>query len=129
MAHAIHPNYPEMHEPNHMPQINKGPVIKINANQRYSNDLETSAFFELLAERVNISLQKFVARSDLGCGSTIGPITATNLGIKTVDIGNPMLSMHSIREMAGSKDHWNLIRIFLEYFKTEHKLNKTMSKI
>ncbi len=117
MAHAIHPNYSDMHDPQHMPQINKGPVIKVNASQRYATDSETSARFELLAENVSVSLQKFVTRSDLGCGSTIGPITATNLGVKTIDIGNPMLSMHSIREMAGSKDHWDLIRVFREYFK------------
>ena len=117
MAHAIHPNYSDMHDPRHMPQINKGPVVKINASQRYATDAETSAYFELLAEKVDVALQKFVTRSDLGCGSTIGPITASNLGIKTIDIGNPMLSMHSIREMAGSKDHWDLIRVFLEYFK------------
>ncbi len=117
MAHAIHPNYSDMHDPRHMPQINKGPVVKINASQRYATDAETAAYFELLAEKVDVSLQKFVTRSDLGCGSTIGPITASNLGIKTIDIGNPMLSMHSIREMAGSKDHWDLIRVFLEYFK------------
>jgi len=117
MAHAIHPNYSDMHDPRHMPQINKGPVVKINASQRYATDAETSAYFELLAGKADVSLQKFVTRSDLGCGSTIGPITAANLGIKTIDIGNPMLSMHSIREMAGSKDHWDLIRVFLEYFK------------
>jgi aspartyl aminopeptidase len=117
MAHAIHPNYSDMHDPRHMPQINKGPVVKINASQRYATDAETSAYFELLAKKVDVSLQKFVTRSDLGCGSTIGPITAANLGIKTIDIGNPMLSMHSIREMAGSKDHWDLIRVLLEYFK------------
>ncbi len=117
MAHAIHPNYADMHDPYHMPLINKGPVVKVNASQRYATDAETSARFELLAKRVDVSLQKFVTRSDLGCGSTIGPITSANLGIKTIDIGNPMLSMHSIREMAGSKDHWDLIRVFLEYFK------------
>lgn len=116
MAHAIHPNYSDMHEPRHMPRINKGPVIKVNASQRYATDAETSAHFELLAEKAKVSLQTFVTRSDLGCGSTIGPITAANLGIKTIDIGNPMLSMHSIREMAGTKDHWDLIRVFLEYF-------------
>ena len=116
MSHAIHPNYPDMHDLRHMPEINKGPVIKVNANQRYATDGETSTRFELLAEKAGVSLQKFVTRSDLGCGSTIGPITAASLGIKTVDIGNPMLSMHSIREMSGSKDHWDLIRVFLEYF-------------
>ncbi len=116
MAHAVHPNYSEMHDSRHMPLINQGPVIKINSNQRYATDGWSGSRFELLCERAGVKVQKFVVRSDLGCGSTIGPITAANLGIKTVDVGNPMLSMHSIREMAGSQDHGKMIRVFREFF-------------
>ena len=116
MAHAVHPNYSDRHDSQHMPIINGGPVIKSNANQRYATDGISSAWFETLCGKAKVPVQKFVVRSDLGCGSTIGPITAANLGIRTVDVGNPMLSMHSIREMAGAKDHELMIRVFKEFF-------------
>jgi aspartyl aminopeptidase len=116
MAHAVHPNYPEKHDAKHMPVLNGGPVIKCNSNQRYATEGVSSAWFEILCKKAGVPVQKFVVRSDLGCGSTIGPITAANLGIRTVDVGNPMLSMHSIREMAGAKDHLPLIKAFKEYF-------------
>ena len=117
MAHAVHPNYADKHDTEHMPLINAGPVIKSNAGQRYATDAVSSAWFESLCRKAKIPVQKFVVRSDLGCGSTIGPVTAANLGIRTVDVGNPMLSMHSIREMAGTKDHESLTRVFKEFFK------------
>ncbi len=116
MAHAVHPNYSDRHDSQHMPIINGGPVIKSNAGQRYATDGVSSAWFESLCRKAGVPVQKFVVRSDLGCGSTIGPITAANLGIRTVDVGNPMLSMHSIREMAGTKDHESLTRTFKEFF-------------
>ena len=116
MAHAVHPNYADKHEDRHLPLINAGPVIKTNAGQRYATEGVSSAHFELMCQRAGVNVQKFVVRSDMGCGSTIGPITAANLGIRTVDVGNPMLSMHSIREMAGSQDHGDLIQVFKEYF-------------
>ncbi len=119
MAHAVHPNYADKHEGQHLPLINAGPVIKTNAGQRYATEGVSSAHFELLCRRAGVNVQKFVMRSDLACGSTIGPITAANLGIRTVDVGNPMLSMHSIREMAGSQDHGDLIQVFREYFNVE----------
>jgi aspartyl aminopeptidase len=117
MAHAVHPNYSDRHDALHMPILNGGPVIKSNANQRYATEGLSSAWFESLCRKAEVPVQKFVVRSDLGCGSTIGPITAANLGIRTVDVGNPMLSMHSIREMAGAKDHERMIKVFKEYFK------------
>jgi aspartyl aminopeptidase len=116
MAHAVHPNYSEKHDAKHMPILNGGPVIKCNTNQRYATEGISSAWFEMLCKKAGVPVQKFVVRSDLGCGSTIGPITASNLGIRTVDVGNPMLSMHSIREMSGAKDHLPLIKTFKEYF-------------
>jgi aspartyl aminopeptidase len=116
MAHAVHPNYSDKHDTQHMPILNGGPVIKSNANQRYATDGLSSAWFEKLCGKAGVPVQKFVVRSDLGCGSTIGPITAANLGIRTVDVGNPMLSMHSIREMAGAKDHESMISVFKEFF-------------
>jgi aspartyl aminopeptidase len=104
MAHGIHPNYPDQHEPHHAPQVNRGLVIKSNVNQSYATDGLTAARFELSCEEAGFSPQRFVVRSDLPCGSTIGPITAAALGVATVDVGAPMLSMHSCREMCGTLD-------------------------
>lgn len=103
-AHAIHPNYPDRHDAEHGPILNRGPVIKTNANQRYATSSETSAVFRQLCEQNNVPVQDFVVRTDMACGSTIGPITASNIGIRTLDIGVPTYAMHSIREMAGSQD-------------------------
>ena len=116
MAHAVHPNYSDKHDGRHLPVINQGPVIKSHSGQRYATDAVSSAKFESLCKSAGVPVQKFVVRSDMMCGSTIGPITAANLGIRTVDVGNPMLSMHSIREMAGSHDHENLIKVFTKFF-------------
>jgi aspartyl aminopeptidase len=111
MAHGVHPNYLDRHEPGHRPLLGQGPVIKLNSNQGYGTDGETWALIEQLAASVESKVQRFVVRSDLGCGSTIGPISAARLGIRTVDIGNPMLSMHSAREMAAVADVAPMIRL------------------
>ncbi len=103
-AHGIHPNYADKHDQNHGPIINKGPVIKINQNQRYATTSVSSAKFQKRCEEAGVPIQKFVTRSDMGCGSTIGPITATELGIETLDLGAPQWAMHSIRETAGVLD-------------------------
>jgi len=116
MAHAIHPNYSNLHDPNHKPQINLGPVIKSNANERYASNAYSIAKFKQWCNKVNIPFQNFNIKNDMGCGSTIGPMTASKLGIPTVDVGNPMLSMHSIREMCGTKDHKMIIDVFREFF-------------
>jgi aspartyl aminopeptidase len=117
MAHAIHPNYPEKHEPFHYPLVNRGPVIKGNASQRYATNAETSALFRGLCQRAGVPVQDFVNRADLACGTTIGPHVAAALGIPTVDVGNPMLSMHSAREMCGSADHGLMIRAMHEFLR------------
>lgn len=104
MAHAVHPNYAERHEPGHRPVLGRGPVIKVNTEQAYASDAATSAHFAALCESVGVVPQHFVVRSDMACGSTIGPITAARVGLRAVDVGNPMLSMHSCREMAGAAD-------------------------
>ena len=117
MAHAVHPNYSDRHEPGHRPLIGRGPVIKLNANQAYASDARTSGHFASLCARADVTPQHFVSRSDLACGSTIGPITAARVGIPTVDVGNPMLSMHSCREMAGAADvepMIDVLRLFYE---------------
>jgi aspartyl aminopeptidase len=104
MAHAVHPNYAGLHEENHRPNMHKGVVIKSNANQRYATTNVTSFFFRQMAAEAGTPVQSFVVRQDMGCGSTIGPIVATRLGFRTVDVGIPQLSMHSIREMCGVDD-------------------------
>jgi aspartyl aminopeptidase len=103
-AHATHPNYAERHEPDHLIAVNGGPVLKINANQRYATDAETAAAFTLACETADVAVQRFVNRTDLACGSTIGPLSAGQLGIPVVDAGCAQLAMHSAREMAGSHD-------------------------
>jgi len=109
-AHAVHPNYADRHEPHHRPRLNGGPVIKHNAQQRYATCGRTAALFADLCERSGVPVQHYVHRTDLPCGSTIGPITSTQLGIPTVDVGNPMLSMHSARECAGARDPELMVR-------------------
>jgi len=104
MAHAVHPNYADRHEPDHHVHLNRGPVIKVNANQRYATEAGTEAFFQLACERANVPFQKWVMRTNMACGSTIGPITAAKLGMRTVDVGCAQLSMHSAREMCGALD-------------------------
>lgn len=118
MAHGVHPNYADKHEPQHMPMIGHGPVIKNNAGQSYATDGESAAIFAAICADAGFTPQSYVVRTDLGCGSTIGPITASRIGVKTVDIGNPMLSMHSIREMAGTQDTELMHRAMLAFLKT-----------
>lgn len=115
-AHGIHPNYADKHDCNHSPLLNAGPVIKVNANQRYASNSETQALFRHLCEQENVPVQSFVVRSDMACGSTIGPITAAALGVKTVDVGIPQLAMHSIRELCGVKDPEYLYRVLRRHF-------------
>ncbi len=104
MAHAVHPNFADRHEPGHRPVVGAGPVIKTNVNLSYASDAPATAAFVACCRKAGVEPQRFVARSDMPCGSTIGPIAATRVGISTVDVGNPMLSMHSCREMAGTAD-------------------------
>ena len=117
MAHAYHPNHPGAYEPCHHVMVNHGPVIKTNANQRYSTSADTAARFIKLCENANVPYQQYAHRTDLGCGSTIGPIVASNLGIPSIDIGSPMWAMHSIRESAGVLDHHYMIAVLSELFK------------
>jgi aspartyl aminopeptidase len=118
MAHGVHPNYADRHEPGHRPILGQGPVIKSNSNQGYGTDGETWALFEALGQEAEVKLQRFVVRSDLGCGSTIGPISAARLGIRTLDVGNAMLSMHSAREMAATADVEPMVRVLATFLKS-----------
>lgn len=118
-AHGVHPNYADRHDGNHGPKLNAGPVIKTNANQRYASNSETAAVFRHCCELAKAPVQSFVVRSDMGCGSTIGPITASGLGVKTIDIGVPTFAMHSIRELAGSKDAFILYTVLKEFNQLE----------
>lgn len=117
MAHAVHPNYADRHEPRHKPLLGQGPVLKSNHNQRYATNAASAAAIRRLASNANLPLQDFVARTDLGCGSTIGPITAANLGIAVADVGTPMLSMHSARECSATADHAPFIALMAAHLR------------
>ncbi|MDX1489764.1 MAG: M18 family aminopeptidase [Pseudohongiellaceae bacterium] len=115
-AHGVHPNFADKHDGNHGPILNEGPVIKINANQRYASNSRSIAYFKSLCQAEDVPVQSFVVRSDMGCGSTIGPITSTNIGVDTIDIGVPTFAMHSIRELAGCDDAHHLYRVVKRFY-------------
>lgn len=115
-AHGIHPNFADRHDENHGPLLNRGPVIKVNAGQRYATNSETSGLFRMLSSMEDVPVQSFVVRNDMACGSTIGPISASATGIRTLDVGVPTLGMHSIRELAGSSDAWGLCRVLKRFY-------------
>src|SRR5690606_32579935 len=117
MAHALHPNYPEKHEPDHFPLLNRGPVLKANANQRYAGDGHAASRLAGWARSAGVNLQNFVSRSDLACGSTVGPGLAADLGLAGVDVGSPMLSMHSAREMCGADDAEPMTALMREFLR------------
>lgn len=114
-AHGVHPNYPGKHNSECRPVLNGGPVIKINAGEKYSSSDLSAAYFSLCAKAADVNVQYFVSRNDMICGTTIGPLTSTRTGIKSVDVGNAMLSMHSVREMAGTSDQEDMIKVFVEH--------------
>lgn len=116
MAHAFHPSYAEKYDPDYSPRMNGGPVIKLNANHRYASNGETCVPFIELCEQAKVPYQQFLVRSDMPCGSTVGPVLAANLGLRTIDIGNPMWAMHSVRESCGTEDHISLIKVLELFF-------------
>jgi aspartyl aminopeptidase len=116
-AHAVHPNYADRHDEQHGPKLGQGPVIKVNRNQRYATNADGAARLRLLAERAGVDIQSFVMRADLACGSTIGPITATETGIPTTDLGVPTLAMHSIRELASAADLPQLTALLRAFYR------------
>ena len=118
-AHGIHPNYMDKHDENHGPILNKGPVIKVNHNQRYATNSRSAAVYRHISDELGLPHQTFVVRSDMGCGSTIGPLTAGNLGVTTLDIGVPQFGMHSIRELIGTEDGFTLFRVLTEFMQRE----------
>ena len=116
MAHAYQPNFPSFYEPEHQVLVNKGPVIKVNANHRYTSESVSEAMFANWCDQAGAPYQKYSHRTDIPCGSTIGPMTSARLGIRSVDVGNPMWAMHSIRESAGVLDHEYMIRTMRCFF-------------
>lgn len=117
LAHAVHPNACDKHDPVLRPMINKGPVIKISANQSYTTDSNSCAVYEEICTRAEVPVQKFVNRSDATGGSTIGPISSTHLAVRSVDMGAPILAMHSVRELGGVLDHSYVTKSFEEFYK------------
>lgn len=117
MAHAVHPSFADRHEPAHRPLLGRGPVVKLNAGQSYASDAVSAGLFTAVCRSVGVEPQHFVTRSDLACGSTIGPISAARVGIPTVDVGSPMLSMHSCREMAGTADVAPMIEVLRAFLR------------
>ncbi|KAK8362112.1 hypothetical protein V6Z12_A03G081900 [Gossypium hirsutum] len=126
MAHALHPNYMDKHEESHQPKLHRGLVIKHNANQRYATNAVTSFIFREIAVKHNLPIQDFVVRNDMPCGSTISPILASGVGICTVDVGAPQLSMHSIREMCAVDDVKHSYEHFKAFF---HKFSQLDTEI
>lgn len=126
VTHAVHPSYPNKHEGSHSPKINGGIAIKLNHKQKYASDAIGSFIIRKLVEKKGGKTQDFVARNDMTCGSTVGP-TLSKTGIRTVDIGNPILSMHSCREMAGSHDVQSAIDLFTTFFETFPTLDKQLT--
>lgn len=116
LAHALHPNIIEKHDPTNRPVMGNGPVIKISANQAYTSDAFSSGVYKNICDKCGVKYQQFVNRSDERGGSTIGPISATHLDINSVDVGSPILSMHSIRELGSVEDHYNIYKTFVEFY-------------
>lgn len=119
VAHATHPNHRERHDITNLTRINHGVAIKINGNQRYASDTEAIAVIQQICETYAIPYQKYVNRSDIAGGSTLGTILSSWLPIKTVDLGIPILAMHSIRETAGTKDEISLMRLLHAFYSCE----------
>jgi aspartyl aminopeptidase len=113
-AHGVHPNYASKHDEGHRPLLNEGPVVKVNANHRYATTAITQGIIEQAAERADVPLQYFSSRADLGCGSTIGPLTAGRLGIDTIDLGCAQFAMHSARETCGTKDSELMLKLLTQ---------------
>ncbi len=117
MAHAYQPNFPEAYDPEHKVVVNQGPVIKLNANCRYTSESISEAMFIDWCQQAGVNWQEYSHRTDMACGSTIGPMVSAKLGIRSVDIGNPMWAMHSVRESAGVQDHCDLLKVLQTFFK------------
>jgi len=121
-AHGVHPNYSTKHEEKHGPILNAGPAIKYNANQRYATNSETAGYFKSLCQLNDVPYQEFVNRADMACGSTIGPITAKEIGVRTLDVGVPTFAMHSIRELAGTSDAFSLYKVLSSFYQDAGQL-------
>lgn len=116
LAHAVHPNVTEKHDPTNRPVMGRGPVIKINANQAYTSDSYSISIYKTICKEAGVNYQEFVNRSDERGGSTIGPISSTHIDIPSVDVGSPILAMHSIRELGCVEDHMDIYKTFKKFY-------------
>jgi aspartyl aminopeptidase len=116
LAHAVHPNVTEKHDPTNRPIMGRGPVIKINANQAYTSDSYSISIYKTICKEAGVNYQEFVNRSDERGGSTIGPISSTHIDIPSVDVGSPILAMHSIRELGSVEDHYSIYKTFHKFY-------------
>lgn len=116
LAHGVHPNMSQKHDPTNRPVLGQGPVIKINANQSYTSDAYSASIYKNICKEANVKYQEFVNRSDERGGSTIGPISSTHIDIPSVDVGSPILAMHSIRELGSILDHYSIYKTFTKFF-------------
>lgn len=126
-AHAVHPNYEEKHEANHKPQFHSGPVLKFNCCQKYATTALTASIIRVIAEKAGVPLQDVVVRNDSSCGSTIGPILSSKLGVRTVDIGGPTLSMHSIREMCCTSSVAQSVSLYKTFFERFSEIDNSIA--
>jgi aspartyl aminopeptidase len=120
-AHAVHPNFDSLHDEAHAPVLNGGPVLKVHAGWNYSTTGETGARFRLWCREAGVNCQTYLNRSDVRGGKSLGPIAASRIGIPAVDVGNPMWSMHSVRETAGVSDHRDMIAVLKCHLETAGK--------
>jgi len=128
-AHGLHPNYAGKHQTEHKPDFHKGIVIKMNANQRYATTALTSALFREVCAKAAVPVQDFVVRNDCPCGTTIGPIISSKIGVRTIDVGAPQWAMHSCRETCATSDAAHILKLCQVFFASFREIDNSTAKL